>query len=39
MEMCLEIIKSMKHSPKREASLEGLQLGETAETESHEDLE
>ena len=39
MEVCLEIIKLIKHSPKREASLEGLKLGETVESASHEDLE
>ena len=39
MEECLEMIKLIKHSPKQEASLEGLKLGETVESVSHEDLE
>ena len=37
--MCLEIIKLIKYVPKQDASLEGLKLGETVESVSHEDLE
>ena len=39
MEVRLEIIKLIKHIPKREASLDGLKSGETVESVSHEDLE
>ena len=39
MDVCLEIIKLIKFSPKREAKLEELKLKDLVETESHEELE
>ena len=39
IDFCLGTIKLIKHSPMREASLEGFRLGGTVESVSHEDLE